>query len=363
MSFLSGVLEPPSYGYTKDGVLYVPTRRELFRELFSRINLFKSRKNWLPFLSWAGTLALGVPFFLFFFRYFSWPLFFLGLFYSMVALGTFGTIYYHRYSTHRAYTFRSPFWRFICRNLVIKLVPEEIYVVSHHVHHQFPEQPGDPYNVHGGWLYCFLADTNHQPIARNLDRKAYQQLTKLLDHTGVRINSYEQYQRWGSLCHPGYTFLHYSLNWLFWFACFYWIGGMALAVAIFGMSAVWAVGIRTFNYDGHGGGKDKRREGIDFNRKDLSINQVWPGYVAGEWHNNHHLYPNGARSGFLPYQLDLAWIFIRCYHALGGIRSYRDYKEDFLRDHYRPYLDKKNKIRFSIPEPAKEGAPASEPAA
>lgn len=349
MPFLDEVLDPPSYGFSRAGRLYVPTHSEMFREFFSRINIFKSRKNWLALFSWAGSFLLGIPLFIFLFSYFSWPLFFLGLFYSMVVLGTFGTIYYHRYSTHRAYQFSNAFSRFICRNLVIKLVPEEIYVVSHHVHHHKPEQAGDPYNVHAGWLYCFLADAIHQPISKNLSRKDYSQVQKLLEHTGMQMNTYEQYSKWGSVCHPGYTALHYTLNWISWFGIFYLIGGSALAFAIFGMSAIWAFGIRTFNYDGHGGGKDKRRDHVDFNRKDLSINQLWPGFVAGEWHNNHHLYPHGARSGFLPYQVDLAWYFIRFYSFIGGIRSYRDYKKDFYREHYQPYLDRLNEVRFSIP--------------
>ncbi len=70
----------------------------------------------------------------------------------------------------------------------------------------------------------------------------------------------------------------------------------------------------------------------------LSVNQLWPGYVGGEWHNNHHLYPHGARSGFLPYQLDLAWEFIRGMSRLGVVSSYRDPRADFLRDHYEPYV-------------------------
>ena len=84
------------------------------------------------------------------------------------------------------------------------------------------------------------------------------------------------------------------------------IGGHGLACAIFGMSAVWTLGIRDFNYDAHGAGKDKRRDGVDFNRADLSINQLFAGTVSSEWHN-HHLFPTGARSGFLWWQLDTAW--------------------------------------------------------
>lgn len=341
MSFLNRVLEPPKYGFSCNGALVVPSPSEILSEFFSRLNVLRSRKNWLPAFGWSAVALLTVVFFVFVFRYFSLSLFFVGLVYSMVALGTHGTIWLHRYCTHRGYQFSGPVWRLLCRNLVIRIIPEEIYVVSHHVHHQMTEKPGDPYNVHGGWLYCFLADVNHQLIARNLSERDYTQLCRMMGHTGVRLNSYEQYQSWGSLCHPFWSIAHFAANWGFWYAVFYWLGGHALATAIFGMSAVWAIGVRTYNFDGHGRGKDKRQDGIDFNREDLSINQIWPGYVAGEWHNNHHLFPNGARSGFLPYQLDLAWIFIWAYHKLGGVHSYRDYKEQFLREHYQPYLESK----------------------
>ena len=82
--------------------------------------------------------------------------------------------------------------------------------------------------------------------------------------------------------------------------------GTPSACAIFAMSAIWALGIRDFNYDAHAAGKDKRRDGVDFNRADLSINQLFAGTVSSEWHN-HHLFPTGARSGFLWWQLDTAW--------------------------------------------------------
>ena len=314
------------------------------------MNPLLDRKNWLSFTFWFFTLALAVPLFVFLFKYFSWPLLILGFVYSMVGLGSSGTVWFHRYSTHHAFVFKNSFWRFITRNIVIKIIPEEAYVISHHVHHHLSEQPGDPYNVNGGFLYCFLADANHQAIARNLSREDYKKTATLINHTGVHLNSYEQYQKWGSICHPFYMISHYLLNWAFWYGAFYLIGGNALATAIFGMSVIWAVGIRTFNYEGHGRGKDRRKEGIDFNRKDLSVNQVWPGYVGGEWHNNHHLFPNGARSGFLPYQLDLPWLYINALHSLGGVLYYRDYKNQFMENYYFPYLASKE---IPVPAPAR----------
>lgn len=334
MVLLERILDPPSYGFQKNGTFYVPSKREIFREFFSRLNIFSSRKNWLPFFGWVTSLSFAIPLWFFFTRYFSWPLMLLGFVYSMVVMGSHGTFWLHRYCTHRAFKFRSPWIAMICRNLAIKVVPEEVYAVSHHVHHHLCELPGDPYNVYGGWLYCFLADVNHQLIRKDLSEKDYAQLCKLVGHTTVKLNSYRQYQYWGSLCHPFFAVAHYALNWAFWFGTFYLIGGPALATALFGWAGVWAMGIRTFNYDGHGGGKDRRRDGIDFNRKDLSINQVWPGYVAGEWHNNHHAYPNSARSGFLPYQIDIPWYFVWALSKVGAISSFLDHKDDFLQHYY-----------------------------
>lgn len=348
MSFLDKALEPPSYGFLREGVFYKPSYPEMFREFGNRINVFADRRNWLNLFGWASTLSMLPFFILFWVQYFTLPNLLIGFVYSMVLMGTHGTIYYHRYGTHRAYQYAHPFWLFLVRNMVVKLVPEETYIVSHHVHHAKSEQPGDPYNVNGGWWYCFLADAIHQPISKTLSPEDYKRATAMIAHTGVKLNSYEQYQRWGSICHPFRTVMHYALNWGFWYGFFYLIGGTPLAVTIFAWSGVWGIGVRTFNYDGHGAGKDKRREGIDFNREDLSINQKWPGLVTGEWHNNHHLYPNGARAGFLPYQLDYAWWFIKVGHKLGAISSYRDYTQDFFEKHFLPYQEQKRQAAAAL---------------
>jgi hypothetical protein len=42
--------------------------------------------------------------------------------------------------------------------------------------------------------------------------------------------------------------------------------------------------------------------------------------------------------GFLRYQLDLPWLLIRSVQAIGGIRSYRNYRAEFFMRRYRPYL-------------------------
>jgi sn-1 stearoyl-lipid 9-desaturase len=332
MAFIDDLLYTPSYGWKdKNDALVIPTTKQLWSEAFCRINVFRTRKNWISFVSFlmlAGTL----PFFLLFlFRYFSWYLVIAIVVYSMVIMGTHGTIWLHRYCTHKSYAFSHPFWRIVTQNLVIKTVPEEIYVVSHHVHHSKSDEPGDPYNPQAGFWYCMLAEYNHQRVSPHLSEDAHKKVLHFMKHTGVKLNSYEQYQKWGSIACPGYTIGIWALNWGFWYLAFSLIGGPALACALFTAAMLWFALIRAFNYTGHGGGKEKHRDGIDFDRSNLSINQSRPGLLAGEWHNNHHLYPGSARCGFLAGQLDLAWVYIYTLRKLRMITWYKDSKKEFLR--------------------------------
>ena len=206
---------------------------------------------------------------------------------------------------------------------------------------------GDPYNASAGFLYCFLADVNHQPISDHLTKAEYARVVQLMGHTGIRPNTYQQYQKWGSLARPGWTLGGWILNWAFLGrSILFLMGGMALVFALFGAAGFWAIGVRTFNYEGHGKGKNKHRDGVDFNKADLSINQLWPGYVAGEWHNNHHLFPSSARSGFLNYQLDLAWCYIKLLKTIGAVSSYHDSRKLFLSQYRQPYIRSKRAAHF-----------------
>ncbi|MEM7017847.1 MAG: acyl-CoA desaturase, partial [Pseudomonadota bacterium] len=121
MTLLDYVLEPPSYGWTDDhGNLIKPSAKRLFREYFSRVNVFKDRRNWLAFTSWFWALALLPVLLIFLLQYFNIWLFILGFFYSMVLMGSMGTVWYHRFGTHNAFKFKNKFWRLITKNLVIK---------------------------------------------------------------------------------------------------------------------------------------------------------------------------------------------------------------------------------------------------
>jgi fatty-acid desaturase len=331
MAFIDKVLQAPSYGWAdKNEKLVVPSASLLFKEAFSRINIFKSKKNWMPFFSWSVTICL-LPFFIVQLIYFaSWFNAGLIFIYGMIFMSTQGTIWLHRYSTHKSFEFSHPIWRFITQNLVIRTIPEETYVISHHVHHVKSDLPGDPYNSKAGLLYCMLADVNHQGIDTNLNEDDYNKAYMLMKHVGVKLNSYKQYKKWGSVTSPLYTLVLLLANWAFWYGIFFLIGGHAIATGMFTAAMFWFVIVRAFNYTGHGGGQDKHQDGIDFDKSNLSINEVRPGYFSGEWHNNHHLYPKSARSGFLPYQLDMAWVYIYGLSKIGAVSRYQDDKKKFL---------------------------------
>lgn len=332
MSFVDRLLQEPSYKWSnQQGELIVPGNRRLFAEAFRNINIFKSRKNWITLISWVMVCCM-IPFFYFFITaYFSIGMLCIFLVYALIIMSTHGTIWFHRYCTHKSYIFRHPVFRFITQNLVVKTFPEEIYVISHHVHHAKSDKPGDPYNARGGFLYCMLSDVNHQSIAKDLSEEDYKRASNFLINTGVYRNSYSQYLKWGSVASPLYTILLWLFNWAFWYGAFYLLGGHALACTCFSAAMFWFIFVRAFNYTGHGKGKESHVDGIDFDRKNLSINQMRPGLFSGEWHNNHHLYPGSARAGFLPFQIDLAWIYIFILYKIGLIVWYRDNKKDFLR--------------------------------
>lgn len=342
MAFIDNVLDTPSYKWADtNGNLITPSVSTLFKEAFRRTNIFKNKKNWLPFLSWSITVILFPAFIFLLVNYATWELFAFAFVYGIIIMSTHGTIWYHRYCTHHSYKFKHPFFRVLTQNLVIKTVPEETYVISHHVHHAKSDEPGDPYNPKGGFLYCMLADVNHQSISKSLDEKDYSRASNYLKHTGVKLNNYVQYQQTGSVTAPKSTLLMYILNWTFWYTFFFTIGmfienvefGHALALSAFSAAMFWFVLVRAFNYTGHGSGKIKHIDGIDYDRSNLSINQTRPGYFSGEWHNNHHLYPQSARCGFLKYQLDTAWIYIWTLQKLGAIHHVQNDKDKFLAEY------------------------------
>jgi len=234
MAFIDEILQTPSYGWMDArGLFLKPTTSQLFKEAFSRINVFKTRKNWITLISWFMAACMFPLFIIFLIYFLTWKTAIVLVVYAMVIMSTHGTIWFHRYCTHKSYRFSHPLFRLITQNLVIKTFPEEIYVISHHVHHVKSDEPGDPYNPMGGFMYCMLSDVNHQSISKELSREKYQRVRNFLGHTGVGLNTFEQYQSWGSVSKPSYVISLWILNWAFWYGVLWLLGGNGLALACF----------------------------------------------------------------------------------------------------------------------------------
>lgn len=313
-----------------DGRLVTPTRAQVIREAVWNTNFLRDRRNWLSFWSTFST------FFLFLFWipllvHFSWPSFAFAVFYAMFILNIHNTAYTHRYAAHLAFDFKNRLAAVFFQNLTLKIVPEEAFVISHHVHHGIPDQPGDPHNPKMGWPSVMLSDAITHSIRLDYTPEEYTRVARWLGHVPIRLNTYDEYLKWGTLSRPLDTIVLFLANWAVWGAIFYAIGGFRGLCAGFAGAGMWGVSVRNFNFKSHGSGEDRRLPGRDFSRHDLSVNNSLAGKIAGEWHSNHHVTPGSARNGYLPGQWDFAYHLIRGSHSVGLISKYRNFENEFHR--------------------------------
>ena len=332
--FLRRVLRAPSYGWVtednrpSDAVIRAEWRRNLA--------VWNDRRHGLTAFTWGVWAVLVGVLGIWIVGFSTWASLVAGLVYAFLFLPQYGTFYFHRYGVHGAWKYRHPGFGFLAKHAAIRLIPEEVYIVSHHVHHAYADRDGDPYDPRGGWWYCFLADANHQGIAWDLDEADHARAVRMLRWVPVRTGSYATYRRTGMLAEPLTLVLDFAGNWLFWGTVLWGLGGWSLVLGVFGWCSAWLWGIRNFNLRAHGRGEDLRVEGEDLHRGDLSVNRTLSAWLASEWHNNHHLFPRSARNGFLWWQLDVVWWVVRVLALFGVVAAYRDDStafEDLYRVH------------------------------
>ncbi len=314
--FLQRLLARPAYAGR------VPSAQEVLSHYVIQLRIDRDPRLWLGAMNLGVNLffvSIAIGFFLF---HFTWPAFFAGLALCSLAMNWHGTLYYHRLGSHRAFRARFPWALALLRHLAPRTVPEEVYVLSHQVHHAYSDTLLDPYAPRLGWLACMLADANHQRVSPDLSREDYARACHILaplahSRWGLRLNDYETYQRWGSLVHPRDTFIDFAINWTLWFSLAYALGGLAGVGALAWGVSLWLFSVRHFNYKSHGSGRDQRRADREVSSPDLSLNLKLAGWLAGEWHSNHHLVPRSARYDFRRGELDLSWLILRGLIALG----------------------------------------------
>ena len=304
-----GLLMAPTYGYGE-----VPPRKPSVGEiLFEWVDAIAFWRDFsrLPAAAYAlYHLATFGVFIAFFVHYHTWPAIVAVMAGATFIATVYNTVWYHRYCSHRAFKFRSLWFAriFLWTNPVC--FREESYVIPHRVHHQNSDEIGDPYGPHLGWLGSYLATESQQKMNLELGPEEYDRLVKSLAHIGFRHNSLAAYRRTGSVESLAHYFARVVFANVFWtapaYACFGWPGVMGWIAGVFFYTFL----VRDFNYRGHAGFFFAARKG-------MPINQVFYGIIAGEWHENHHVYPRSARSGKGWWQLDIPWWIIKGMHFCG----------------------------------------------
>jgi len=311
------------------------------------INIFSSIKSWPQFTNLLVVILTIIPAYLFFFKYFSWKLFAFIVFYNAIVLNVFSTYYFHRFSSHGAFKVKGKFGHFVIKNLAPRLFNEETFALAHYVHHKYPDSKLDPHKASDGFMHSFLSDFTQMRTNPNLDEKSYKRVAKIIEQVNIKKNTYDEYQRWGTIINPKSFIKELIFNWALWIIIFYFLGGSELLCAAGTSCFFWGLSVRNFNYKSHGSGIDKRKSGRDFDQDSISLNLFLPGFLCGEWHANHHIHPESAKAGFMPYQLDLSFLLIRAFYKLGLIESYIDKSLEFE----KKYMNKSHKQGIiNVPE-------------
>lgn len=330
----STILVEPLYGYSKEGDRpHTPTVREAMVEWINAINFIENPHRTLAAANLGFHLLTGVVFIYYILNHLS--LFnFLFMVLTVYGLTTiYNTIWYHRYCSHLAFTFRKSFFAllFLWTNPLV--FREESYAIPHRVHHQLTEKAGDPYGPHLGWLGSYLAAESNQKLNTDITEEEYESLKRSIRHIGFKANTYAQFRRTGSV----ENVIHYWVRVLF--AQFFWIT-IFLYLGLGDYILAWYAGIfaamfliRDFNWHGHGGlFRRKKRPGWEFDTNSNALNQYFYGYLASEWHDNHHKYPTSANNGFLPGQIDSAFELIKALWKIGMIATYVDALSTFEKE-------------------------------
>src|ERR1044071_3279610 len=216
----TGLLVEPTYGY-RQSFAQRPTLKQLWMEWLDAVSFWRDGSRILPAFYVFYHLVTMVFFVWFFVRYGSPVSAIYALAIASVIATVYNTVWYHRYCTHRAFKFRRLWMARVFLWLNPVCFREESYVIPHRIHHSKSDQPGDPYGPHLGWLGSYLATESQQKLNRHITQKEYDRLAKSLEHIGFPVNSYEQFQRAGSIEVVCYYVARAAFANLFWPALAY----------------------------------------------------------------------------------------------------------------------------------------------
>lgn len=242
--------------------------------------------------------------------------------------GIFLTISYHRYFSHRSFKTSRAFQFFLAMAGSVCMQRGALWwAANHRKHHQYSDTHDDPHSpvahgflyAHFGWAMkkeSFITD-----YSRVQDFKAYPELRWLNEHSDaihgllalvlLGIGELLRFTR-PELGTSGPQLLLWG----------YLVSGLAHLHTIFLVNS-WGHlhGSRPYLFPA--------REG-----RDNSHNNWWLALLTfGEgWHYNHHCFPASAKVGLFPWQLDMGWITLKAFEALGLVWDLKLPSQKTLKD-------------------------------
>lgn len=235
---------------------------------------------------------------------FTWTNVLIASMFYWMAVGLGISMGYHRLHTHRGFkTFKLfEYFLAICGTLTLEGGPI-FWVATHRLHHQHSDQPEDPHTprvsgfwAHLGWI--IFGEAHHNDTGR-MARYAP-------DLAKDRFYRWLTTYHWVPLTLLGFLLLAIGgwglVNW-----------AIFLRVVV-GLHSTWLINSATHMWG-------RRR----FATQDDSRNTWWVALLTfGEgWHNNHHAHPTSARHGLAWYELDVTWIELKIFEALGLVWDVR----------------------------------------
>lgn len=216
------------------------------------------------------------------------------------------TLGYHRLLSHKSY--KVPKWLeyFIVSGAYLALEGAPIFwVTTHRLHHRFSDHKGDPHSPVDGFWHAFI-EWMWKPSTRISEKESKEIAPDLYRDPVYRFLHCNHSHRDGYLC------LAFAIA--FRIAIYFLFGPVVLAAnilaTVMGFLGPLLVNsichLRQYGYETYPCGDNSRN--------------VW--FVAalsmGEgWHNNHHAFPQSARHGLKPTEIDPTWITISILKALG----------------------------------------------
>jgi len=213
------------------------------------------------------------------------------------------TLYLHRDQSHGGlelhpvlrHFFR--FWLWFCSGTVTKE-----WVAVHRRHHAFADRPGDPHSPMVFGLRHVLLQGYELYVAATRDPKILVNYGRGTPDDWIERNLYSRFPK------VGITLFVILQLFLFGIAAITMVGVQLIAQPLF------AAGI--INGLGHRAGYRA------FDLPNAATNIVpWGLLIAGEeLHNNHHAFPSSPRFAVQRWEIDLGWLFICVFRALGLAR-------------------------------------------